>query len=133
MMHWAFEYLGRPWIAKVHECGHFFVDVQRERFGVVSQVIDADSLSVLSCVRALSGHHPELLNWVEVEVPEEGDAVQMSHSRHPHHIGVWVDVDGGGVLHCVEGPGVVFSTRKSLKAHGWNIVSIKRHRSRTHG
>lgn len=128
-MHWANEYIGDPWIEKTHECGHFFVKMMRLRFGVICEVIDADAMSVLSCVRALSGAHPEFRNWLPVDEPREGDCVQMSCSKHPHHIGMWVEVDGGGVLHCVEGAGVVFSTRKNLRATGWNIVSIKRHRS----
>ena len=131
--HWALDYIGRAWVKGVHECGHFFVEVQRDRFGTACEVIAADADSVLSCVRALAGSHAEFRHWIEVEAPREGDAVQMSHSRHPHHVGVWVEVDGGGVLHCVEGAGVVFSTRKALRACGWNIVSIKRHRSRCDG
>ena len=133
MSHWAVRYIGDAWIEKAHECGHFFVRVQREQFGIETAVVDADALSALSCVRALDGSHPEFLNWpliAERDAPREGDCVQMSHSKRPHHIGVWIDADGGGVLHCVEGQGVIFSTRQSLKVNGWNITEIRRHRSR---
>jgi len=130
--HWALAYLGHPWIKGQHECGHFFVRVQLEQFGIATEVIDADALSVLSCVRALNGDHPEFRNWPEVSKSDsrEGDCVQMSHSKYPHHIGIWVEVDGGGVLHCVEGAGVVFSTRQALRVAGWNITAVRRHRSR---
>ena len=130
--HWAEHYIGDPWIKGEHECGHFFVRVQAERFGNPVQLIDADACSLLSCARALDGTHPAFLMWPlisEGDLPREGDCVQMSHSRRPHHIGVWVDVDGGGVLHCVEGLGVVFSTRQSLRLNGWNITAIRRRRS----
>lgn len=133
MSHWSINYIGDPWVKGEHECGHFFVRVQAEQFGIQTEVIDADSLSVLSCVRALNGSHREFLNWPLVDnqnTPMEGDCVQMSHSKRPHHIGVWIEADGGGVLHCVEGMGVVFSTPQSLKANGWNITAIRRHRSR---
>ena len=129
-MSWAAKYIGEPWIEKVHECGHFFCRVQREQFGIETEVIDADALSLLSCARALAGDHREFRNWVDVETPQEGDAVQMSHATRPHHLGVWIDADGGGVLHCIEGAGVVFNTRRALRFGGWNIVAIKRHRSR---
>lgn len=128
--HWAMTYLGRPWVEKTYTCGHFFVDVMRERFGIEVAVIDHAAHSMLSCVRAFRRGHPELQNWVEVEAPEEGDAVEMSHAHDPHHIGVWVAADGGGVLHNVRGAGVVFSSRSALRLGGWNIVSIQRHRSR---
>ena len=130
MSHWAEQYIGRPWVEKQHECGHFFCAVMKERFGLEVQPIDADALSLRSCIRALNGEHPEFANWVEVDTPREGDCVRMSHAKHPHHVGLWVDVDGGGVLHCVEGAGVVLSSRRSLRVTGWKIVSLMRHRSR---
>ena len=128
--HWAGQYIGTPWVEKQHECGHFFCRVQREQFGLEVAVIDVDAMSVLSCARALSGTHPEYRQWLDTDTPREGDAVQMSHARRPHHIGLWIEADGGGVLHCVEDAGVIFSNRAALRAAGWNIVSIKRHRSR---
>lgn len=130
MEHWACKYIGEPWVLGKHECGHFFCKVQKEVFDLDVQVIDADALSLLSCARAMSGKHPEFANWVDVSEPKDGDAIQMSHSKHPHHIGLWVDVDGGGVLHCCEDTGVIFSSRQNLRLAGWNIASIKRHRSR---
>lgn len=130
MTHWATNYLGLPWVKGQHECGHFFCAVQKAQFGLDVQVIDADAMSLRSCIRALNGEHPEFQNWREVSDPQEGDCVRLSHSKHPHHVGVWVDVDGGGVLHCVEGAGVVFSTRRALKTGGWNIVTLLRHKTR---
>lgn len=131
MTHWAEHYIGDPWIKGEHECGHLFLRVQDEQFGNVVNLIDADACSMLSCVRAMNGSHPEFLLWPEIsDSPREGDCVQMSHSKRPHHIGVWVDIDGGGVLHCVEGLGVIFSTRQALRLNGWNITAIRRHRSR---
>lgn len=129
-MHWAESYIGREWVNGSHECGHFFCTVMRERFGLDVQIIDADALNLRSCVRALNGQHPEFQNWVEVEIPQEGDCIRMSHSKHPHHVGLWVDIDGGGVLHCCEGIGTVFSSRKALKVAGWNVVTILRHKTR---
>lgn len=131
MTHWAFNYIGEPWVKGVHECGHFFVRVQAEKFGVICEVIDAEAAKAISCVRALNGKHREFQNWIDVDksAPREGDYVAMSHHTRPHHIGVWVDADGGGVLHCVEGSGVIFSSRKSLASNGWNITEVRRHRS----
>lgn len=50
-----------------------------------------------------------------------------AHARHPSHVGVWVDVDGGGVLHCINGAGVVFQPIKALKAGGWGHLEFYRH------
>ena len=34
MSHWSINYIGEPWLKGEHECGHFFVRVQREQFGI---------------------------------------------------------------------------------------------------
>lgn len=129
MTHWTDAYRGRAW-TKEYTCGHLFVDVQREHFGLEVDIVDFDPLSVLSCVRALTRESAELGNWIKVDIPREGDAVQMSHAKNPHHLGVWIEADGGGVLHSLEGAGVVFMSRRSLRMNGWNIVAFRRHRSR---
>ena len=106
MMHWAFDYIGQPWVAGDHDCRGFF------RRGLAGGR------------RQFAG---ERANWVPVARPQEGDAVLLAHARHPSHVGLWVDADHGGVLHCVQGAGVVFQSLKSLKAMGWNHLEFYRH------
>ena len=47
---------------------------------------------------------------------------------YPVHIGVWLDIDGGGVLHAVRHAGVVFQNLAALDAHGWRIEGFYRFR-----
>lgn len=54
----------------------------------------------------------------EVKIPQDGDVVLMRQAKNPVHAGLWLDVDGGGVLHCVRGSGVVFQNIHSLNARG---------------
>ena len=129
MSHWSIAHIGKPWIKGTHECGHFFCALMLERFALSVALIDADALDLRSCIRALSGNHPEFANWTPIAEPREGDCIRLSHSRHPHHVGMWVDADGGGVLHCVEGAGVIFSNRRALRVAGWNIVTMLRHKA----
>lgn len=126
MMHWAFDYIGQPWVAGDHDCWGFFRRVQLERFGRVVPPFDVDAFNRLACARAVVSN-PERANWVPVARPQEGDAVLLAHARHPSHVGLWVDADHGGVLHCVQGAGVVFQSLKSLKAMGWNHLEFYRH------
>lgn len=123
--HWAAAYIGRPWVAGTHDCWAFFREVQRARFGREVPAYDVDSLDLLACARAVRDN-PERFRWLPVEVPAEGDAVLLAHSRHPSHVGVWLGVDGGGVLHCVQGDGVVFQARRSLALCGWGRLSFYR-------
>lgn len=62
--------------------------------------------------------HPEHQNWIVVDEPVHGGGVEMSSSAHPHHIGVYLDIDGGGILHCSTA-GVTFDSLFNLRASGW--------------
>lgn len=59
------------------------------------------------------------LNWVVIPKPIHGCIVEMSHAGTPHHIGTWLDVDGGGISHCLKGAGVAFNSLLELRASGW--------------
>ena len=125
MTHWALRYIGDPWVAQEHDCWAFARRVWREQFAMDVPAVDVDACNMLACVRAFSSH-PEKANWYHVATPQEGDAVLLSQSKHPSHVGVWIDADGGGVLHCIEGGGVVFQTGSSLRVSGWHTLEFYR-------
>ncbi len=125
-MHWAFDYIGTPWTRDGNDCWQFFRRVQAERFGRVIPAFDMASHRAVVCARAVA-ENPERANWQPVDRPQEGDAVLMAHASHPSHIGLWIDVDGGGVLHCSNGPGVVFQKPAQLKASSWGHLEYYRH------
>lgn len=73
----------------------------------------------------LSAFHADLAfqAFVEVDKPQDGDVVLMRQAKNPVHAGIWLDVDGGGVLHCCRNSGVVFQDVPSLNATGWFLHS----------
>ena len=121
-MSWAKEYIGQEWIYGEHDCWGFFRKVQKEKFNREVPAINVDAFNTLDCVRAFTGHEDHR-NWIEVQTPQNGDAVLMSQSKRPTHVGVWVD---GAVLHCIRGTGVVFTTINALKSFPYNITGIYR-------
>ena len=121
-MSWVKEYIGQEWIYGEHDCWAFFRKVQKEKFNRNVPQINVDAFNTLECVRAFVGHG-ERNNWYEVKNPINGDAVLMSQSKQPTHVGVWVD---GAILHCVRGAGVVFSNMRSLKSVAYNVVGFYR-------
>lgn len=125
-MHWAFEYIGDQWSAPDHDCWGFFRRVQRDRFGRDIPAVAVDAFNRRACAQAVESN-PEREQWVATDSPQEGDAVLLAHARHPSHVGLWIDVDGGGVLHCIRGTGVVFQPVKSLKQSGWGHLEYYRH------
>lgn len=126
-MHWAMQYLGQPWVSGTNDCFAFFRRVQRVHFArdVPFYNVDADDLR--DTLRAFDVN-PERGNWVETQVPEDGDAVLMSQNRRPSHVGLWLDLNGGGVLHCVKGSGVIFSRRDHLQQMGYSVLGFYRYK-----
>ena len=128
--HWANQYIGLPWLAgargpDAYDCWGLFLAVQRCHFArdLPEIPVNADELRlVLSAFR----DHPERQRWQKVECVKTGDAVLLRQSRHPVHVGVWLDVDGGGVLHAVKDAGVVYQKLPELLLHGWRIEGFYR-------
>lgn len=131
MSHWAAALIGRPYAAGAEgpeefDCWGLFRSVQRDFFGRhVPAMPEVERLDLMACARAIRDSG-ERANWLPVEIPREGDAVLMARASHPSHVGVWIDTDGGGVLHCVQGAGVLFSSLAALRRDGWGGVRFYR-------
>lgn len=131
MMHWANHYLGLPWVSggtgpDEFDCWGFVRHIMREHFNHEVPVIDVDATNLRSVLTAFR-QHPELERYeVHQDNPQLGDVVLMRHTKHPTHCGIWIDADGGGVLHCSRGSGVVFQSLQSLKNTGWSGVVFYR-------
>lgn len=111
MSHWAEQYVGRPWVAGAQgpdafDCWAFFRHVQAAHFGIAVPPVEVEDYDNAAALVALLGNHPERGRWARVTAPTDGDGVII---HRPLHVGVWLAVDGGGVLHCVRGAGVVFT------------------------
>lgn len=128
-MHWAENYIGTPWSATgvgpgSYHCWAFVRHVQEEQFGRALPGIPNPE-GILSIARDFRDH-PERRRWKRVKVPGEGDCVLMRQARYPIHVGVWLDVDGGGVLHCSQEAGVAFQSLSSLALNGWSVEGFYR-------
>lgn len=125
-MHWAFNYLGLPWVSG-HEgptsfdCWGLVRYVQKQHYGRDLSSIHVDADNVRAVVHAFNGND-ERNRWHKVDAPKDGDCLLLSQSEEPTHVGVWLDVDGGGLLHAVKGAGVVFSSPANIRLMGYNIL-----------
>ena len=133
-MHWAEELIGRPWVAggrgpATFDCWGLVRWCWRARFGIEAPEIPVDAADLRAVLTGFRDH-PERRRWLRVECPREraceGDGVLMRQSRHPVHVGLWLAVDGGGVLHAVRDGGVVFQSPVDLRTHGWHIEGVYR-------
>lgn len=128
-MHWAENYLGVPWSptgegGACFHCWSFTRHVLRQHFGLEVPAV-AYSDDVVELAR-LFRDHPERQRWLEVERPADGDVVLMRRNRVPIHVGIWLSVNRGGVLHCQRGDGVVFMSVADLAVNGWMVHGFYR-------
>jgi hypothetical protein len=124
--HWAAAYIGQPWQRGTMDCWAFFRRVQADHYGrQVPACGSPDSRDLLAVARALRDD-PERQIWRQVDAPRDGDAVLMGKGRHPTHIGVWIEADGGGVLHSQQHSGVIFTRLPALRALGWQLIEFYR-------
>ena len=60
----------------------------------------------------------------QIDSPEHGAIAIMK--RDNSHVGLWLNFDGGGILHSLESTGVIFQNRASLNAAGWKKINYYR-------
>ncbi len=131
--HWVNEYIGRPYRVgadgpDAYDCWGLARAVQREHYGIELPVIaEVDRDEMLAVARAFRGH-PEVSRWDMVGEPRDGDLVTLGRGTVSHHIGIYVEADGGGILHAVRGAGVIWSRPSALRGAGWQILGIWRRR-----
>lgn len=130
MTHFANKYIGLPWVAgeqgpSCFDCWGFVRWVLLHEYGInVPHVnVNPDNLRDV-----LTAFHKDLAfkAFVPVETPQDGDVVLLRQAKNPVHAGLWIDIDGGGVLHCVRENGVVFQNVHSLNLAGWFLDSFYR-------
>jgi cell wall-associated NlpC family hydrolase len=120
MKHWAESYLGLPWVAGENDCWAFARRVWRERFGFEVEPVPVDPDDPRAIRRAMGA----AIGWQPVSEAAEGDAVLMGKGQRPCHVGVWVDVGRGAVLHAIERTGVVCTAPDRLPDLGYRIFGV---------
>lgn len=129
MGHWINDYIGLAWERGAKgpdrfDCLGLVQHVQSSRYGVPMPDISCGG-GLLSIMRAMR----DPANWsgfAQVDAPGDGDLVRLFRNQYPDHIGIWVDVDGGGVLHSSQKNGVQFDTPFLLRSMGWERIEFFR-------
>lgn len=127
-MHWATQYLGQPWVEHDNDCWAFFRKISAAHYQRNLSIIEIDTANLRACIDQFL-NHTEHRHWQKTTSPLDGDAVLMSQGKMPSHVGMWLDVDGGGVLHCVKGAGVIFTKTNQLYMLGYQVLGFYRYKS----
>lgn len=126
-MHWATAYIGQQW-SIAQDCYALVRQVYADRYRIDLPVIAVNALSTLAVAKSIAGF--DLSDWVEVTTPQDGDVVQMGHAKRPHHLGIWLDIADGKILHSTEHSGVIAQSVAQAKINGWRVLNIYRHKLR---
>lgn len=127
-MHWSSAWLGQEWHPLENDCWMFARRVWARQFGIEVPELGVDAGNLRVVLAACSGH-AELAGWEPVATPIEGDGVLLGKGRLASHVGVWVDANGGAVLHCQQGAGSILSSRAMLDMTGWKKLVFYRRKT----
>ena len=120
-MHFATKYIGQPYKAGFFDFLGLVRKVDADEYGVNLPAFPVDVDNLRQLIKIVKEKSNSNL-WQEEKVPKEGAVVLLRQSRHPVHVGIWLNVDGGGVLHNERTTGVVFQNLHSLRLNGWQIA-----------
>lgn len=122
----AREHIGKPWEAgaggpDAFDCWGLARAAQDQIFETTlpEAGIAADEIADLRKVIRAIGDHPARDRWIQALTPKHGDLVTLAHHRYPSHVGVYLELDGGGILHTTREEGVSFDTEIVLKLKGF--------------
>lgn len=131
-MHWSSQYLGKPYDVDGYgpdafNCWGLVWEVYRAQFGIdLPKYGHVDPRQLPQIVRQIAS---EECQWERITEPKDGCVVGLSSGRSLHHVGIYLDVDGGLVLHARDQAGVIATPRAHLARHGWGKVNFYLHKS----
>lgn len=123
MQHWAEKYIGKPWINGEYDCWGLIREVYKNELGVELSPIVTDATSL----REVLLEFRKSINYNKLSPDNkllDKHITVLTQNKYPCHVGVYADVDGGGVLHNMQGVGVIFQKLPDLKMNGWQILEI---------
>jgi len=130
MTHWANDYIGLPWEngaqgPDAFDCWALVRHVQREHYGRELPIINVDADDLAAVGNAFK-NHPEKSRWKLIYGQIDGDCVLTHKGNQVDHVGIYLEIDGGRVLHAVRGAGVVCTALPVLKRMGWHPLEFYR-------
>jgi cell wall-associated NlpC family hydrolase len=120
------RYIGLQWSAGARgpdafDCWGLLRHVQAQHFGKI--VPDVTEFGAV--VRDMYDERMNSREWEIADQPFHGAGVLMRGGDDPH-VGVFLDLEGGGVLHSMERVGVIWSPRATLRLLGFSKLKFYR-------
>jgi cell wall-associated NlpC family hydrolase len=122
-MHWSNKYLGLPWVIAArgpfaYDCWGLVQAVYINEFGINLPTYPGIEFETKLALAKLVEQEVTKAEsrWKVEPTPIDGCVVAMSSHKAIHHVGVFIDVDGGLILHTQKGTGVVAQKQSTLKS-----------------
>ncbi|MHB2265803.1 NlpC/P60 family protein [Aliihoeflea sp. PC F10.4] len=120
--------IGKPYVAGEmgptrFDCYGLARQLQRDFWGRALPRFQLPGETGRFAVASAIAAHPERERWAETADPVDGAIVVMARQDCGFHMGCWVDLDGGLVVHTIEQTGVVANSRFQLisPAQRWRL------------
>lgn len=102
-----------------YDCWGLAKKVQKELFSREMPSIKDSPDTLRGLMTFVKDNHARKQWVVSENFPVHGQLVELSKSSNPFHIGVYLEYDGGGILHCLEKVGVCYDRIKLMQVTGW--------------
>ena len=117
-MNWITTYLGQPWINGQQDCWQLVRDVYRNQLQIDLPQIVVDAKNLRAVLTEMESS-PHLSDWISINKPEHWSLVFWSQHTRPSHVGVYLNVDGGRILHNTQRTGTVCQPVHDMSQQGW--------------
>ena len=107
-----------------YDCRGLLLHCQRQYFDK-----PLPDLPMGHAMRDLFGERLAAGVWEQVAVPTHGDAALLRGGDHPH-VGIYLVLDEPGVLHALDGVGVIWSPAHTLRLMGFSRTTYVRFHER---
>lgn len=110
-MNWTIQYIGKKWQAGARgpdsfDCYGLIHHAYKAILDIELPNLPIDPSQLQKVDRAVSAGLDGAL-WTQHDNPMAFDAVGLGKGRIIHHLGLWIDADGGLVLHATDGGNVI--------------------------
>lgn len=131
---WVQPLLGLKW--KIGARGPFEYDcwgllwhVYRTRLNIeLPEYPGMNTANVWEVARKIEGVIISDMDWKQIKSPIHLCAVAMSSGRVLHHVGVWLDIDGGLVLHSRDSGAITAQSLRGLSSIGIQRIIYYKHK-----
>ena len=127
-MEWALDYLNKPWTKggrgpDTFDCWGLVYHIYKTHLGIMLPSYPNINASNLRQVRDTITNGALEETWNELDAPVNCCVVAMSkNTKSLHHVGIYLETDGGLILHSTPNACVIAQSERDLKKWGFQRI-----------